>query len=66
MDKDCRYNIEGVVGNSTYSNEVSYEVLQLMLNADLVNIRGNLIEVREIEVTDNGVTKFHGNSRNDM
>lgn len=54
------YKIEAVINNGVYQSEVSEDILNLMLQANIVTICGTSVSVQEIEVTDNGVVKFHG------
>lgn len=55
-----KFDIETLVGNTVYSSEVSLDVLKLMMQADVVTIRGKAIAVRDVEVTDTGIVRFHG------
>ncbi|MFJ5750105.1 hypothetical protein ACIP97_16230 [Peribacillus frigoritolerans] len=54
------YNVELVTEQGLYGDEVAYDILQLMFSADVVTVRRHSIIVEEIEVTDKGVTRFHG------
>ncbi|HZG73995.1 MAG TPA: hypothetical protein VEY51_20875 [Chondromyces sp.] len=62
MNDEKQYNVEVITEKGTYGGKVSEDVLQLMFNADIVTLRGQSVRVSEIEVTDEGITKFHGNS----
>jgi hypothetical protein len=55
------YDIEAIIENGTYSDTVTLDVLNLMMKANIVSIRGTSVRVSEIEVTEMGVVRFHGN-----
>lgn len=61
MNEEKLHDIEIITERGKYGSEVSYDVLQLMLKADIVTVRGQSVRVAETEVTDKGVTRFHGN-----
>lgn len=61
MEYETKVDIELVIENATYASVVNLEIVQLMMQADVVTVRGNSGTVNEIEVTDNGVIRFHGN-----
>lgn len=63
MNEELRLDVEVVTENESYSDTASYEVVKLMMEADVVTIGKMSIEVREIEVTDMGLVRFHGNAR---
>lgn len=63
MNGDTYLDVEAVVENATYSDTANYKVVKLMMQADIVTIRGTSVEVREVEVTESGVVRFHGNIR---
>ncbi|MEH7236767.1 hypothetical protein [Bacillus sp. JJ1562] len=63
MDNQIYLDVEAVIGNGTYSDTASYEVVKLMMKANVVTIRNVSVEVKEIEVTNDGVVRFHGNRR---
>lgn len=54
-------DVEVVVENGKYASEVSLDIANFMLKANIVTVRNTSVEVREIEVTDKGVIRFHGN-----
>jgi hypothetical protein len=56
-----RYDVEVVIGNGTYKSDVDFNVLQMMFQADIVTVLGKSVRVAEIEATDEGVFRFHGN-----
>jgi hypothetical protein len=62
VEDEKMYDIEAVIENGTYGSEVTLDILQLMMQADVVTIRGTTLTVHEVEVTDQGVIRFHGNS----
>jgi hypothetical protein len=61
MNEKSSYNVEAVIDNGVYQDEVYKDVLDLMLKANIVTIRGISVAVKEIEVTDRGLVRFHGN-----
>ncbi|MDZ4607582.1 hypothetical protein ORM91_11885 [Bacillus cereus] len=63
MDNEKKYDVEIVTEQGTYGDEVTFDILQLMLKAHIVTIRTGSVEVREIEVDEQGKVKFHGNKR---
>ncbi|WP_339213949.1 hypothetical protein [Ornithinibacillus sp. FSL M8-0202] len=63
MDLEKYLDIEAVIENATYSDQVNLDTVKLMMEADVVTIRGTSVEVKEIEVTSEGRVRFHGNRR---
>ncbi|MEK4029291.1 MULTISPECIES: hypothetical protein [Bacillaceae] len=61
MNEEKLYDIEIITERGKYGSEVNHDVLQLMLQADIVTIKGQSVRVAEIEVTGEGITRFHGN-----
>ncbi|KMY54362.1 hypothetical protein AC623_10835 [Bacillus sp. FJAT-27231] len=61
MNEEKLYEIEIITERGRYGSEVHHSVLQLMLKADIVTVRGQSVRVAETEVTDEGITRFHGN-----
>lgn len=53
-------DIELVTRNAIYGEEVEVKIAELMIHADLVTVRGNTITVKDVQVTDNGKIRFHG------
>lgn len=63
LDLEKYLDIEAVIENATYSDQVNLDTVKLMMEADVVTIRGTSVEVKEIEVTSEGRVRFHGNRR---
>lgn len=63
MSEETYFSVEAVIDNATYEDTAKYSVVKLMMQADVVTIYGTSVEVKEIEVTDQGVIRFHGNRR---
>lgn len=61
MYSESQYDVEAVVENEAYATVVSHQTLQLMLKASVVTIKGTSVAVKEVEVTDSGKVRFHGN-----
>lgn len=61
--EDRYFDVELVADSAIYSDKATESTVKFMMNADIVTIRGTSLEVKEIEVTDNGVIRFHGNIR---
>lgn len=64
MDNETYLDVELVTDSGLYSDTVSYKVVKLMMKADIVTIRSTSVDVREIEITETGTVRFHGNIRN--
>lgn len=64
MDNETYLDVELVTDGGLYSDTVSYKVVKLMMKADIVTIRSTSVDVREIEITETGTVRFHGNIRN--
>ncbi|TYS50097.1 hypothetical protein [Bacillus infantis] len=64
LNNEKYVDVEAVTENGTYAAVASIDVVRLMMDADIVTIRGTSITVGEVEVTDNGVIRFHGNVTN--
>jgi hypothetical protein len=60
VEKDIKFDVAIVLNNGTYETEVNNETIQLMLQADIVTIRNKSLRVSEVEVTDSGKVRFHG------
>lgn len=61
LENEKMVDVEIVVENGVYSNEVNLETANFMLKADIVTIKKTSVTVKEIEVTDKGKIRFHGN-----
>ncbi|TCN24145.1 hypothetical protein [Mesobacillus foraminis] len=61
MYSESQYDVEAVVEKETYATVVSYQTLELMFKASVVTIKGTSVAVQEVEVTDSGRVRFHGN-----
>lgn len=59
--KDLEVDVEIVIQNGVYSDTVKWPIAELMMKANIVTIRGTSVQVAEIEVTDAGKVRFHGN-----
>jgi hypothetical protein len=54
-------DVEIVMQYGTYSDTVNLKIAELMMKANIVTIRGTSVLVKEIEVTEEGKIRFHGN-----
>jgi len=50
----------GIGGIGNYESEVDFQTAQLMMQAKVVTIGGKTINVKSVEVTDNGLVNFYG------
>ncbi|NAP01763.1 hypothetical protein FRY77_38145 [Halomonas sp. MG34] len=60
MNTGLNLHVEAVVENAVYSDAAKYEVVTLMMKADIVTIRGTSVQVDQVEVTEDGLVRFHG------
>lgn len=61
LENEKYVDVEAVVENGTYASIANLDIVKLMMQADIVTIRGISLTVSEIEVTDKGIIRFHGN-----
>jgi hypothetical protein len=55
-----KVKVEMHMDSAVFSRELDCHVVQLMMNADIITISSNSIEVTYKEVMDNGIVKFYG------
>ncbi|KON69649.1 hypothetical protein AKG34_13435 [Peribacillus butanolivorans] len=61
MAEERTYKVSAIIDNGSYQDEVREDVVNLMMKADIVTIRGTSVRVKEKEVNEIGEVKFHGN-----
>ncbi|QGH35150.1 hypothetical protein GI584_14335 [Gracilibacillus salitolerans] len=60
MNEEKYLDVKIVEGEGSYADTANYDVVKLMMKADVVTVRGKSLRVETIEVNEQGVVTFHG------